>query len=135
MNEDLAARATHYTLHLINETNDNTTLDFEIDWHPNSKRSTGLTLDTFSKIKEEYVAGKADITIQGRKGVLVTFKGAKTYMGSNQAPNIKPPTFIAFYFLDDHTEVRVIGNVPDWSAQDFEAMLSSLKITPPVGYY
>jgi hypothetical protein len=73
--------------------------------------------------------------IQGKSGRIFTVKATKKYQGSSSEPLVTPAQYYARYFLDDHTEVGVLANVVDWPIQDFTAMLASLKITTPQGYY
>jgi hypothetical protein len=89
-------------------------------WDPNEKRDPDAKLDRFWGIMGLDALIKSElITIQGKKGLMATWAG----------------THEARYFLDDYTEVIISGDVIDWSAQEFKAMLSTVKITPPEGYY
>jgi hypothetical protein len=133
---DPAAQGTRYSIRMVNETGQNVTLVFDIDWHPRLNRPPSANLEGYpTNMNQDSLMSRSDIMIQGKSGQLFTFKETKTYEGSSSQPFVTPPHRYARYFLDAYTEVGINGNVVDWSSQDFNAMLSTLKITPPVGYY
>ena len=132
----LEALTTSYDVFAINETGPNTTLHFTIVWHPSTKRPAEATLTNFpSKLHTEAITSQSDTTIQGKSGMIFAYREQRDYQGSNAPPSITPPFYEAKYFLDDYTEIYIFGDLAYWSAQDFNAMLSTLKITPPTGYY
>ncbi len=120
------------TAHTANDTNDNSTLSYEIFWHPAKKNG--------SNVPEQYIdpevhASRSDITIQGRKAVLVKFNERKVYEGSDKSPTISPARFYVSYFPDDYTAVTIYAPASEWKDSDFKNAMSSLKITPTAGYY
>ena len=134
--DGISTITTHYQIRAKNETDSNTTLMFVINWHPGAKRPAEATLTTFpAKLHTEAITSQSDIMIQGKSGMMFAYKEQRDYQGSNAPPLITPPFYSAKYFLDDYTEVTVSGNMVYWSSKDFKAMLSTLRITPPAGYY
>lgn len=128
---------TYYDIHAINKTGSNSTLGFFIDWHPMTKRPSEVNLMNFDfdESMDSAISSQSNIIIQGKNGLLLAFKEQKKYHGSDSPPDVFPPFFTANYFLDDHTEIRIRGNISDWSSKDFGSTISSLKIAPPAGYY
>jgi hypothetical protein len=127
---------TRYSVRIRNETETNVPLYFDITWHPNVKRPSVATLENYPyKLDLDGVLSRSDVTIQGKKGLMLTYKDKKEYQGSESEPRIIPAYYLVLYFLDDYTEIRVEGDLVDWPAQEFKSMLTSLVITPPVGYY
>jgi hypothetical protein len=118
------------TASAANDTNDNHTLTCEITWHPTKKNRSKAPV--FESDESE---SRSTITIQGKKAVLVKFKERKLYQGSNSPPSIIPASFFVSYFADDYTEVAIRAPASKWKDSDFNNAMSSLKITPPAGYY
>ena len=109
---------------------------FVITWHPSVKRPSALTLENFPyELDTDGALSRSDVTIQGKKALMLTYKDKKEYKGSESEPLITPAYHLVRYFLDDYTEIRIEGDLQDWPAQEFKSMLNSVKITPPDGYY
>ena len=120
------------TFELATYTNENITLGFEIDWHP-EKRIPSNVKDI--ELDPELTATQSDITIQGKKALLVQNKERKVYQGTDEPPSINPASFFVCYYPDDYTEVVVRAPASEWNDSEFKEAISSLKVTPPAGYY
>lgn len=143
--EDFTGRKEDYTQNENTETtlyygvDDNeseTILSWRIWWHPGVTRLPRATLMNFPI---EWVAdeldSKSDITIQGKKALLVKFKEEKKYQGSDKPPLVIPSSLCARYFLDKNTEVEVFAwNISKWQGNEFSNLLSTMKITAPCGW-
>jgi len=127
---------TEYYIRIQNESKTNVTLFFKITWHPGVKRPSTATLKNYPyKLDTADKLGQSDVTVQGMKALMMTYKETKEYTGSESEPWITPAHYLARYFLDDYTEIDIEGDTIDWTEQEFKSMLSSMKITPPDGYY
>jgi tetratricopeptide (TPR) repeat protein len=127
---------TKYYVRIPNESETKVPLFFVITWHPNVKRLSAATLENFPhKLDLDGVLSRSDVTIQGKMGLMLTYKDKKEYQGSESEPRIIPAYDLVRYFLDDYTEISVQGDLVDWPAQEFKSMLKSLVITPPDGFY
>ena len=127
---------TEYYVRVLNESETGVPLFFRISWHPTVKRSSAATLEKFPyKLDTDGATGRSDAAIQGKKALMLTYKDKKEYQGSKSEPRMTPAHYLVRYFLDDYTEIDIEGDLVDWPAQEFKSMLSSMKITPPDGYY
>ena len=113
-------------------TDENNTLSIEIGWHPEKKDPTNIQN---MKLDPEKTAIRSDITIQGKKALFVKYKERKLYRGIDKSPDIIPAYFYVYYQPDDYTYVRISAPAIEWNDSDFKAAISSLKVTPLVGYY
>jgi hypothetical protein len=120
------------TFELAAYTNENLTLFFEIGWHPEKKIPSNVQ---DIELDPEWTATRSDITIQGKKALLVKNKERKIYQGKDEPPSIDPADFFVCYYLDDHTEVVIRAPASEWNDSEFKAAISSVKVTPPAGYY
>jgi hypothetical protein len=123
---------TFYLGTYTNGTDKNSTLNFEIWWYPN-KRETSTVQDL--EVESEGLAIRSDITIQGKKALLAKYKERKLYQGAEIPPTIIPASFFVCYYIDDYTYVKIYAPASEWNDSDFKNTMSSLKITPPTGYY
>lgn len=112
--------------------NENLTLYFDISWHPD-KRDPSNVQDI--KLDPAQTAAQSYITIQGKKALLVKNKERKIYQGTDKPPLVDLASFFACYYPDDYTEVVIRAPASEWKDSEFKAAISSLKVTPPVGYY
>jgi hypothetical protein len=135
---------TYYSIDAFDANTSNISLSFDILWHPNEKRDPEAKLDSikyipltghFTGLNVQDALSKSELTIQDKEALMATWAGTKEYVGSELGPYIHEAQHEGRYFLDDYTEVIISGDVIDWSAQEFKAMLSTVKITPPEGYY
>jgi tetratricopeptide (TPR) repeat protein len=125
--------ATGYFLQAIENAagNSTTALDFSIHWNPEEKYpSTWSLFDT-----DEERISVTDITIQGKKAILAKFKERKSYQGPDTLPETIPASFLVSYCPDEHTKVTIRAPASEWKDSEFKAAISSLKVTPPAGYY
>jgi hypothetical protein len=112
--------------------NENLTLYLDISWHP-EKRDPSNVQDI--KLDPAQTASQSYITIQGKKALLVKNKERKIYQGTDKSPLVDLASFFACYYPDDYTEVVIRAPASEWKDSEFKAAISSLKVTPPVGYY
>lgn len=127
---------TNYYIRIQNESKTNVTLFVKITWHPNIKRPSTATLKNYPyKLDTANMLSQSDVSVQGKKALMATFKEIKEYQGSESEPWITPAHHSVLYFLDDYTEIAIEGDTVDWTDQEFKSMLNSMKITPPDGYY
>ena len=133
--DNLDVYLTEYYARILNESETNITLFFDITWHPSVKRPSALTLETYPyKLDTDGVLSRSEVTIQGKRALMLTYKDKKEYQGSKSEPLTTPAHHLVRYFLDDYTEIEIEGDLVDWPAQEFKSMLNSMKITPPEGY-
>jgi tetratricopeptide (TPR) repeat protein len=134
--DNLDVYLTKYSVWIRNESETNVTLYFYITWHPSVKRPSTFTLENFPyKLDTDGVLSRSEVTIQGKKALMLTYKDKKEYQGSESKPRITPTHYLVRYFLDDYTEIGIEGELVNWPVQEFKSMLNSMKITPPDGYY
>lgn len=125
----------YYVRAALDDHRTNVPLFIKIHWHPDVERPDTVTPDSFLDVEEKWISDRSDIEIQGQRALLITYKEKKEYMGLKKEPLITPAYYEACYFVDNHTEVIVSGELSDWSLEEFRFMLGSLNITPPRGYY
>jgi hypothetical protein len=113
-------------------TNENQTLGFEIGWHPGKNNLINIQ---GMEVAPERSAIRSDITIQGKKAFFVKYKEQKIYGGSDEQPTTTPAYFYVFFQPDAYTDVKISAPVDEWTDSEFKNTMSSLKITPPEGYY
>jgi tetratricopeptide (TPR) repeat protein len=120
------------TFELAAYTNENITLGFEIDWHPGKKEPSNVQ---DIELDPELTATQSEITIQGKKALLVKNKERKVYQGTDESPSITQASFFVCYYPDDYTKVVIRAPAGEWKDSEFKAAVSSLKVIPPAGYY
>lgn len=119
-----------------NSTGYDSTLWYDISWHPEEKRRSTLKPEKYPwEITADEIDLRSDISIQGKKGILVRIKEEKIYNGPGNKPTIIDPLFYACYFPDEYTEVIIRGPTAKWTESEFKSLLGSVMITPPAGYY
>ncbi|MGB4087836.1 hypothetical protein [Methanothrix sp.] len=115
---------------------ENTTLMYDIYWHPGEKRPSSVKPDEYPfEILPDEIDLQSDVSVEGKKGVLFRLKEEKIYRGPDNPPIISESSFYVCYFPDEYTEVRIWAPTTRWTELELKSLLDSLTITPPKGYY